>query len=416
MNLNKKIIAWALYDLANTAFTSPFVTIFWPLLVTEIIGGDELHLGITIALGVVAFSLVIPFIGLFSDRTNMRKPFVVIPTIAMIIMIAFLPKFNLMLGLILAGIVTVLYNISLSIYNTLLPHLASEKDMGKVSGFGMACGFIGTIASMFIAELTLKYFENGQPLVMRNGETDSLITLLGVKATFPVIAVFFLVFSLPFIFIYKDEGKKKLNLNFSQMLRKIFTTLKELFHIKGMIPYFAYFALFSNALAAIDIFFYLFSKNEVHMHLIDFIHLFMGQSIGAALGALILGKLADKYGAKMMLKLSTIMWVFVVGIFIFSRNIKTFWIAGLIGSFAFGGSMANARTLFVFLTPSDKTGEFFGYSQIVSRLAAMLGPVIGGWLIVKYGYNSVLYMIMTFILFSLIYLYKTPDLRSITKA
>ena len=89
--LNKKIAAWALYDLANTAFTSPFVTIFWPLLVTSVLGGNEFQIGLTVAIGVIIFSLIVPFVGTISDRTNIRKPFIVIPTMLMVIIIMILP-------------------------------------------------------------------------------------------------------------------------------------------------------------------------------------------------------------------------------------------------------------------------------------------------------------------------------------
>ncbi|MEK6984657.1 MAG: MFS transporter [Nanoarchaeota archaeon] len=402
---NKKIIAWALYDLANTAFTSPFVTIFWPLLVTEILHGNEFHLGLSVAIGVFAFGMTIPVIGLISDNTNIRKPFIFIPTILMILIIAILPWTNLFLNLILAAIVIVLYNISLSIYNTLLPLLATDKEMGKISGFGMAAGFTGTILSMLVAYFTLKLFE-----------TDTIKTATGIKAVFPIIAGFFLIFSVPLLIYFKDEKVRKLKLSASQIFFKIFNTLKALFRIKGMLPFLVHFGLFSNALAAIDIFFFLYAQKEIGMQLGQFIILFMGQSIGACFGALILGKLSDRYGPKSMLLVSTVAWVFVVGFFIASKNLATFWVVGLLGSIAFGGSMANARTLFVFLTPRDKIGEFFGYSQVVNRLAAILGPLIGGLLIVNYGYNAVLIMIMAFIVFSLFYLFIVPDLRSSSKA
>ena len=174
----------------------------------------------------------------------------------------------------------------------------------------------------------------------------------------------------------------------------------------------AYFALFSNALAAIDIFFYLFAKKEIGMSLTGFMLLFMAQSFGAGSGAIIFGKLADSYGAKKMLQICTIIWVLVIAAFIASKNLTAFIIAGLLGSIAFGGSLANARTLFVFLSPNDKMGEYFGYSQIVSRLAAILGPLLGGWLIVSYGYNYALIMVIVFLLSCFIYLNKTPDLRA----
>ena len=148
------------------------------------------------------------------------------------------------------------------------------------------------------------------------------------------------------------------------------------------------------------------------MTLVGFIYLFMGQSFGACIGAVLFGKLADKYGAKKMLSLSIILWVVVVMTFVLSKNLTIFWIAGLIGSIAFGGSFATSRTLFVFLAPENKIGEFFGYSQIVSKLAALLGPLLGGWLIVAYSYNISLLMVLFFLVLSFFYIIKTPDLRA----
>ena len=403
--LNKKIVAWALYDLANTAFTSPFVTIFWPLLVTSILGGNEFHMGITVAISILIFSLVVPVVGIISDKTNIRKPFIVIPTLIMVVIITFLPWTNLFWNLILAGIATILYNVSLTIYNTLLPRLASDEEMGKISGIGMATGFTGTLLSIIIAYLTLKYFS-----------TDTIETITGINAVFPVVAIFFLVFSLPLLFIIKDEEKKqKVRISFTgikKLFYDILFTLRNMLKIKGMLHFLVFYALFSNALAAIDIFFFLFSQKEIGMTLVGFMYMFMGQSFGACIGAVLFGKLADRYGAKKMLSISIILWVVVVMTFVLSKNLTIFWIAGLIGSIAFGGSFATSRTLFVFLAPENKIGEFFGYSQIVSKLAALLGPLLGGWLIVAYSYNISLLMVLFFLVLSFFYIIKTPDLRA----
>src|SRR3989338_2277758 len=408
--LSKKIVAWALYDLANTAFTSPFVTIFWPLLVTSILGGNEFHIGLTVAIAIFVFSIIVPIAGAISDKTNVRKPFIVIPTFLMIIIIAILPLTNLFWNLILAGIATILYNLSLSIYNALLPTLASDKEMGKISGLGMATGFIGTLLSLFVAYITLWYFAN-----------DTMETAAGINAVFPVIAIFFFAFSLPLFFEVKDENVKKQNFKISiQDIRRTFASiimnLRKLMDIKGMLPFLVYYALFSNALAAIDIFFFLYAKKEIGMTLASFIFLFMGQSFGACFGALIFGKLADRYGSRNMLKICIITWMAVISTFIISKNLTAFWIAGLLGSIAFGGSLAASRSFFVFLTPNDKMGEYFGYLQIVGRLAALFGPLFGGWLIVQYSYDISLVMVLIFLALCFVYLLKTPDLRSSSSA
>ncbi len=402
--VDKKIAAWALYDLANTAFTSPFVTIFWPLLVTSFLGGNEFHIGITVAIGIAVFSLVVPVIGIYSDKTNIRKPFIVIPTFLMVLLIAILPLANLFWNLVLAGIATILYNLSLSIYNSLLPTLATDKEMGKISGLGMATGFSGTLLSLLVAYLTLVYFSSG-----------TIETEKGIKAVFPVISAFFMIFSLPLFFVIKDENVKKQEFGANEiknMFLGVVSNIKKLFKIKGMFPFLAYYMLFSNALAAIDIFFFLYAKKEIGMTISNFIFLFMGQSFGACFGAILFGRLSDRFGSKNTLKICTIIWIGVILVFISSRSMAVFWIAGLLGSIAFGGSLATSRSLFVFLTPKDKMGEYFGYSQIVSRLAALIGPVLGGWLIITYSYSVSLIMVFIFLVLCYIYLAGVPDLRS----
>ena len=293
------------------------------------------------------------------------------------------------------------YNLSLSIYNALLPTLASKGEMGKISGIGMATGFSGTILSILVAYFTLKHFA-----------TDTIETPEGIMAVFPVIGLFFLIFSLPLLFIIKDEKTKKVNIKYKEIAKNIAYSIKNLFKIEGMKPFLIYFALFSNALAAIDIFFYLYAKQEVGITLVNFMFLFMAQSIGACIGAIIFGKASDKYGAKNILKFCTLLWILVIITFIVSKSLLVFWIAGLIGSVAFGGSLASSRSMFAFLAPAKNMGEYFGYSQIVSRLAAIFGPVLGGFLIYKFNYDIGLIMILLFLVSSFFYLQRTPNLRA----
>ncbi len=400
--LKKEVISWALYDFANTAFTSPFRTIFWPLLVTSILNGNEFQLGLTVALAIFAFSIIVPFIGAISDATKIRMPFIIIPTILTVLIIGFLPLFGLALGLILAGVAILLYNVGLSIYNTILPDIASEKEMGKISGLGMGFGFFGTIASVGLTYFVLKFFA-----------TDSLETVAGIKAVFPAISLFFLLFSLPFFLTHKDKSIKQHSINFTETFLAIRSTFKHLAKLEGMLPFLVSAAFFANALAAIDVFFFLFARKEIEVTLQSFILLFMAQSLVASFGAIFFGRMADKIGPKNILRLGGIIWIIVVGSFIGSKSIIIFWIAGLLGSLAFGGVLSASRTLFIFLTPQQKIGEFFGYSQIVGKFTGLFGPPLAGWLIVVYGYNSALIMVLILFVISFLFILKIPDVRKI---
>ena len=89
--MKKEVIAWSLYDLANTAFTSPFQTIFWPLLVTSFLGGNEFQLGLSVAISLLFVSLLVPIFGAISDSTNRRMPYIIWSSFLAIALIAILP-------------------------------------------------------------------------------------------------------------------------------------------------------------------------------------------------------------------------------------------------------------------------------------------------------------------------------------
>ncbi|MBI2673227.1 MFS transporter [Candidatus Woesearchaeota archaeon] len=399
--MNKKVLTWALYDLANTAFTSPFRTIFWPLLVTSFLGGNEFQIGLIVALSILAFSILIPMIGVYSDATRIRRPFILFPTLITVVIIALLPKFSLAWNLVLAGLAIVLYNIALSIYNVYLPEITSDKEMGRVSGIGIGVGFLGTIVSLVLIYSILKYFADG-----------TIETIKGVNAAFLVMAAFFLIFSLPLLITFKDTNTKKAH---NHLMKKAFlgvvSTFKGLTKLEGMIPLMIAVFFFANALGAIDVFFFLFAKKEIGISLVGFMFLFMAQSIGAATGAIAFGRLADKIGAKKTLLIGGVLWLIVILMFIISRSLAAFWIAGFLGSLAFGCVLSCARTLFVFLIPKKKMGEFFGYSQILGKLSGLLGPAVSGWIIVSYGYSASLVLVLILVALSVAFLFKTPDAR-----
>ena len=53
-----------------------------------------------------------------------------------------------------------------------------------------------------------------------------------------------------------------------------------------------------------------------------------------------------------------------------------FLLLGVFGGFVMGGSQALARSLFAFIIPDSKSGEFFGFFGFVGRTSAFIGPLI----------------------------------------
>jgi UMF1 family MFS transporter len=50
-----------------------------------------------------------------------------------------------------------------------------------------------------------------------------------------------------------------------------------------------------------------------------------------------------------------------------------------------GGIQSLSRSFYARLIPRDKSGEFFGFYNMLGKFAAVLGPVIMGWVAVATG-------------------------------
>ena len=207
---NKEIIAWSMYDFANQPFTTLIVTFIFSAFFTESlaennqIGTSLWSIGISITAIFVA--LLSPILGALADSGGYRKIFLIISSYLCVVgtfcLYFFEPNqlFNLF-GMeidvaIMALIVFVIANIGFEFgtvfCNSYLSDLATKKDMGKISGYAWGLGFVGGLISLAISFLFLD---------LKDIENIKLINLL--------VAVWFLVFSVPTFLFVKDRKPEK---------------------------------------------------------------------------------------------------------------------------------------------------------------------------------------------------------------
>jgi len=95
---------------------------------------------------------------------------------------------QIVLGLILFIIANIGFEAGLVFYDAFLPEVTVPKNYGRVSGYGFGMGYLGSLATLAII----------YPFI----QSDM------IKETFPVAALFFLVFSIPFFLFIRDSRKK----------------------------------------------------------------------------------------------------------------------------------------------------------------------------------------------------------------
>ena len=218
----KKLFNFALYDFANSSFTTIIITFIFATYFAKQIAPNPVlgqsYWGWTI--GLVGFFVAIsgPFIGSFADKKNKILFFLRCFSLCCIFFTSLLwfakPYQNYLLyTLVIVGIANFFYEMSLIFYNSLLKDISKEKNLGKSSGLGFALGYVGGIVILLI---TIKLLIDNENLPFGLSKEESK----NIRASALLVSVWFLVFSFPFLFFFKKKNKitkKPYISNFSEL-------------------------------------------------------------------------------------------------------------------------------------------------------------------------------------------------------
>lgn len=387
----KKVLAWCSYDLANTAFSALFITFFFPLFIKVYLGGNEFHIGLTFGISMLLVGLIVPIIGSISDIIKNRMKFLIFFTIITIISTILIGFSKLTLSLIIGGIANFAYHAALTFYNSLMPTLTHKSKLGKLSGYGVAAGYFGTILSLIMTFIILN----------KIGWESKQSTIVMFIAT----AIFFLIFSIPtFIFIKEKNNKKdSIKKNIKKGWKHFISTFYSLKKHKSAILFFIGIFMYTNAINAATIFLYLYGRQEIGLTIKGFMIVFLVFSIAAVIGSSLIGHLSDYIGHKKTLILTGIFWIVVIITLINVKTYNTFLFAGCLGGIAMGAVWTASRPLLINLAPKNKIGQFFGFTELTDKFSGVLGPIVFGYF-ATFNYTYALYSLLIFFIIGIIFM------------
>ena len=167
-------------------------------------------LGQTIAGMFVAFTA--PILGIFADRSGRKMPWIIFFSALYVIGAWSLwwmtpDGANLYLMLFLFYVGFIAGESMLNFVNAYLPSLGTESEAGQISGSGAAFGYVGGVIALFIMLLFLAENETGRTLI----GLDPILGLdpemrEGTRSVGPVIALWFMVFMIPFFLYVRDDA------------------------------------------------------------------------------------------------------------------------------------------------------------------------------------------------------------------
>lgn len=377
--LTLPILAWALFDFANTIFSANIVTLFFPQYITEMVGTDPRleQIASTViayanAVSAVLLILFSPLYGVTMDRTGRRKKYVIIFTlmcVAATIMMGIFGGadserwFGLPNGLILAIILFVFAKFCFSsgnvFYDGMLSGLGNKREIPLISGFGVALGYLGTLFGIFSVMLII-------------GDAPT-------HHTFWLSGILFLIFALPIFFVNKDKRTPpKPKQSFFKGYKDIYRTFKEARHYPSIFFFMIAYFLINDALATAIAMMQPYATTVVGFEADAFLIIFMVATAFSIVGAIVFSFINRKIGSKRTFLSIAILLAVAVMIAAIPLPMWTFWIAACLFGIAMGSTWVVSRTMIIELAPPGREGQFFGLFAFSAKMSAIMGPFIYG--------------------------------------
>ena len=372
----KKLFNFALYDFANSAFTTIIITFIFATYFAKQIAPNPIlgqsYWGWTIGITGLLVALIGPLIGSFADKKNCTEFFIKLFTIICIILTSFLwfakpSEKYLLYTLLVVASANFFYELSLIFYNSILKRISNSNNLGKSSGFSFALGYIGGILILIIC---IKVFIDNEVLPFGLSKENSE----NIRATSIIVALWYLIFSIPFLFSLKKKIKNKIERS-SNNIKKI----KNLFWDKGLNNLGKFLLarmLYADGLNAIIIMGGIFAVGVFNLEIKDLLVLSVLMNITAFIGAIIGGYANDKFSSKSVIIFSLLGLIFSSAIILFIKTKIFFLIFASINGFFIGPIQSASR---VFITKSideNNQASGFGLFALSGKLTSFIGPLL----------------------------------------
>lgn len=356
MTLPKNIWSWAFYDFANSSYMLVYASLLLPVFFTTIYANTGHSLGawgIANAFATVFGIVMSVIVWWYSDKHNKFKSFklsIIISFIGMIL-IAIAVQYWIALVYYFYIFTQSFFILSISLSDSILPHISSKKDAFEFSGFAWGFGYLGGIIALIIALILQKITGNEySPFV------------------FVSTAIFYIIFS-----IYSLKGLKEVKMN---EIRPVIIT--QLLTISQKNILLLGYWLVSEGITVILLFITIYLKIELG---------FSNMKIGATLLAVQLiafpatwygGKLARQFDIIKLLWITIILWG--ITIVFLTNNFGLLWLIFIIiaGAFALGNSQSFLRSQYANIIEPSESGFQFGLYTIASEASVFIGPILYG--------------------------------------
>ena len=381
--------AWAMYDWANSAFQTTIVAAVFPIYFGRVAAADlpeaeataRFAFATTIAILVVA--MVVPLLGAIADYAAVKKKMLAVFAGIGITASAgmyWVERGDWMLAVVLFIIGNIGVAGSIVFYEALLPHLAGEKDLDRVSSAGYALGYLGGGVLLAINLLMIQ-----KPSLF--GIPDAGVA---TRLAFASVALWWLVFSIP-LFRRVPEPARRVEAGEAvagnalvKGARRLVHTFHELRRYRQAFLLLLAFLIYNDGIQTVIRMATPYGT-ELGLSTGSMIAaLLMTQFVGVPF-AFLFGAFAGVIGAKRAVFAGLTVYAGITVLGYYMTTAAHFFALAILVGMVQGGTQALSRSLFASMIPRHRSSEFFGFFGVFERYAGVLGPLIFAIVVARTG-------------------------------
>ncbi len=411
-----------MFDFANQSYTLLIITVVFGTLFTQVIvgerpmadgGGDgfrHANLLWSLALGISYMIAVLtaPLFGAMMDHASAKMRFLFasyVLTVLTTAMLFFVAPGLVVLGMVLIVLSNTAYTLGESFIASFLPSLGPPEDLGKISGFGWALGYVGGLVASVFALLVL-------------GEV-SAANFDRARLVGPLAAAFFLVAALPTFLLLREprpahqagSGTPWQGIVLAGFMRVIMT-LGHLRRHRDLSIFLISLFFTMSGIYIIIAFSFIYGAQVIGWDESARTFMFLVVQVTAVIGALGFGFIQDRLGARPTYIMTLVLWLFAIAAIYLTPDLSlwlqdhaglaweaqyVFVVVGSLAGLSLGSSQSSGRALVAMLAPADRAAEFFGFWGLATKLAACFGLFSIGMLQIWLGlHRSILFCLALF--------------------
>ncbi len=374
---NRRMVAWAFYDWANSAFATTVLAGFFPLFFREEwsaghpSGTITFRLGVANAIGSVAVALLSPVLGAIADAGGLRKRMLALFALLGVVgtaALAFVARGEWRSAAAFFVIASIGFMGANVFYDSMLIDAAPPDRRDRASALGYGLGYLGggllfaLNAAMVMTPETFGIADRGA----------------AVRAAFLTVAVWWAVFTVPLLLLVRVPRGAFAGLALvREGLRDVRSTLSSLRRLRATATFLVAYWLYIDGVDTV-------------IRMAGDFGLALGLAPTDLMGALLLvqlvgfpaaivfGRIGERIGAKNGILVGLAVYCVICVAAALVRSTAGFYAVAVAIALVQGGVQALSRSLFASFVPPEREAQFFGFYNMLGKFAAVFGPLLVG--------------------------------------